>query len=173
MSLGELLAIVKTNNYEFCCGFLNGEPYIYADMELEGFLIEFKFGKPQETWAPHTKEIEVSLKIEFTQQQEIDDWHSLSEQDKNKKYIGRIRAKPSGVKTPGKRWTDVWITLPYDMFSQIWSLRKRDIIFRTIHDLITEPNEDSVVALIERVYFSERQWRYKQYSPTKRWWKPG
>ena len=145
----------------------NGEPYIYAEMKLEGFLVEFTFGKPKEKWSPHGKEIEVSLKIEFTQQQEeMNDWQLVQRQDKNKKYIGSIRAKPGG------RWADVWITLPYDMFFQIWSLRERDIIFDTIHELITKPNEDSVVALIRRVYFSERQWGYKQYSPTKRWWKP-
>jgi hypothetical protein len=169
MSMGELLAIVNINYYEFCRGFLNGEPYIYADMELKGFLVNFKFGEPPGEWSPRGKEIEVSLEIEFKQQQEIDESSQQywpSEQDKNKKYIGRIRAKP------GERWTDVWITLPYDMFSQIWSLRKRDIIFRTIHELITKPNEDSVVALIERAYFRERKWGYKQQSSTKRWWKP-
>jgi hypothetical protein len=178
MSIGGFRAIVKINNYEFSCGFDDhGEPRIYADMKLEGFLVEFTFGKPQEKWSPHGREIEVSLEIEFTQQQEIDELHQHywpSEQDKNKKYIGNIKVKPGGVRTPKERWTDVWITLPYYMFSQIWSLRERDIVFDTIHDLITEPNEDGVVALIRRVYFSERQqWGYKQHSPTKRWWKPG
>jgi hypothetical protein len=170
MSLGELLAIVKIDYYEFCRGFLNGEPHIYAEMKLEGFLVNFKFGDPPAEWSPHGKEIKVSLEIEFTRQQEVDEsgqryWSS--EQDKYRKCIGRIRAKPR------ERWTDVWITLPYDMFFQMWSLRERDIVFHTIHDLITEPNEDGVVALIMRVYFSERRWGYKQHSPTQRWWKPG
>ncbi len=161
MSIGGFRAIVKINNYEFGCGFDdNGEPCIYADMELEGFLVEFTFGKPPEKWSPHGKEIDVSLEIEFTQQQEIDGIVSAywpSEQDKNKKYIGNIKVQPGGVRTPNERWANVWITLPYDMFFQIWSLRERDIIFDTIHDLITEPNEDGVVALIMRVYFSERR----------------
>lgn len=161
MSMGELLAIVRiNNNYEFGGGFdEKGEPCVYAEMELEGFLVE-SFGKPQEEWSPQWspdgKRIEVSLKIEFTQQQGIDDWHWGSEQDKNKKYIGNIKV-PGGVRTPDDRWRNIWITLPYDMFSQIWSLRERDIIFNTIHDLITEPNEDGVVALIKRVYF--REWK--------------
>jgi hypothetical protein len=175
MSIGEFRAIVKINNYQFGCGFHKGEPYISADMELEGFLVEFKFGKPPEEWSPRGKEIAVSLDIEFPQQQEID-WNLYSElcseQDKNEKYIGNIRVQPGGVRTPNKRRADVWITLPYDMFFQIWSLRERDIIFHTIHNLITEPNEDHVVALIMRVYFSERRWGYKQHSPTKRWWEP-
>ncbi len=166
MSIGEFRAIVKIDDYGFAGGFHNGERYIHTEMKLEGFLVDFTFGKPPEKWLPQGREIEVSLNIKFTQQQEeIDYRHWCAKQDKNDKYIGTIRAKPGG------RWASVEITLPYDMFFQIWSLRERDIIFDTIHDLITEPNEDSVVALISRVYFRERRWGYKQHSPTKRWWK--
>ena len=172
MSIGGFQAIVKINKYKFGCGFDDkGEPCMCADMELEGFLVEFTFGKPPEKWSPHGKKNDVSLNIEFRQQQEIDYWHWHSEQDK--KYIGNIKVQPVGATTPDERGVNVWITLPYDMFFQICSVRERDIIFDTIHDLITEPNEDGVVALIKRVYFSERLWWYKQDSKTKRWWKPG
>lgn len=157
MPIGGFQAIVKMHNYEFRCGFDDaGEPLKSANMELEGRLVEFSFGEfIQMLQEGHAKKVHVSLYIEFTGQQVINDRYS----EEDKKYIGRIQAyQPSGEKTPV---VYVSITLPYDLFSQICSVGEREITFDTIHDLITEPTEDQktdhVVALVKRVYFSERK----------------
>jgi hypothetical protein len=161
MSIGGFQAIVKIDNYMFRCGFGDrGEPCKSADMKLEGRLVGFTFGKPAEK-LPHGKEVRVSLDIEFTEQQGINDWHS----EEDKKYVGDIRVSSD------EQMVWVSITLPYDIFFQICSAGEREIIFETIHDLITEPTQDQkkdhVVALIKRVYFSES----RKDSKTKGWWK--
>src|SRR4030042_6071600 len=85
---GSLKARVRISDYMFSSGLdLKGDSLVWGTMDLEGSLVEFRFGNPKETWTPRNKEVYVSVKIYFRQQGLVDETFS----DADNKYMGYVQ----------------------------------------------------------------------------------
>ncbi len=157
MSLGGFKAVVKIVRSQFGCGLGDkGVPISKASMELEGRLIELNYGNLNGDKLLFNKKTKVSIDIEFTEKQEIDEGISTDE----KQYIGSIHydknEKPM-FDSEEKIVVRIGMTLVYHAFSQLFPMEGRDIVVETIHDIVVNPDsrqkQDHIVALIKRAYF--------------------
>jgi|GEM_PF-6420837 len=155
MSSGGFLAIVNITKVEQRGGFdEGGAPIEGAQMEMEGSLLEFKYGNVKEILS-HGANTSVFVDIEFTEKQERSD----DCQDSNQICIGTIRfneRKDERGNTEILVYVDAKLQLR--MLYPLLLLEGKFLSLETIHELIVNPTkeqrDDNIVAFIKRIYFT-------------------
>ena len=150
MTLGGFTASVRITKTRISGGLLDGgEKYSDADMELEGKLLVANLGAINENLI-HKSKSEVFVEIEFVKNLEAGFSYLIYGETK---YIGKIHL--SEIDNIVRSF--VRVTLPLSMFPLLRSMNGETIKVETIHDAITNPNNDqkldNIVAYVKRVYF--------------------
>jgi hypothetical protein len=121
----------------------DGKQFNSGHMEMEGKVVHFYYGSLKETLRQKTRATAI-VHITFTEYGE----EPPLPYDPTR-YIGYIREWEENNEVTAR----IDVNLPLSMYLTLQSMKGEDIKIDTIHDLINEQNEDSIVAFIKRIYF--------------------
>jgi hypothetical protein len=148
MTLGGFTAYLRISRARVASGFNEiGQTIFNGEMEMEGELSTFYFGSLKENLRSKQK-AEAYLEIDFD-----DQFTEIYHDNNDEKYFGEIRLREDDNEVVAY----VHVTLPCSMFSVLKSMDGDKIKVDTIHDLISNTNNDqktdNIVALVKRIYF--------------------